>query len=420
MHSRAGRWGGLCRPEPYVTLAAIGCSAYLRSPRGLGVAAPELASGGIMSTKRLVGILAVCLVFLAAGIWYSQGHRSPATRSEGSLVAAAVLNLTGPAARFDAVKQQTLQLAAERVKEQYPAVDLEVQVLDGAGGPEATAVAVRRAVAANACCILSGTSPTALAIAAQVRGQEPTVAQLANAANPDFGPPRPGEYRFWPDWNQEAAIIFDLFVEKSLNTVLLVHSADPYSEALTASLTSKIESASRDIRILEFQFDPAATPDFRPALIRAKQTGTETIVVFGLPPGIRALISQLQEVNWEGTLIGGVNITLAVDDFVAAGLPGQLWAIQTEAMRDHLTPGTEAEAYRNAYQQRFGAAPPFHALYLADALYFIASAVSNPKTEGLPVVDRLAAVTSFDAPSGSITIQDDRSLIFDMALVRLR
>ena len=126
------------------------------------------------------------------------------------------------------------------------------------------------------------------------------MAQLANAANPDFGPPRPGEYRFWPDWNQEAAIIFDFFVQKSLKTVLLVHSADPYSEALTASLTSKIESASRDIRILEFQFDPAATPDFRPALIRAKQTGTETIVVFGLPPGIRALISQLQEVSWEG------------------------------------------------------------------------------------------------------------------------
>ena len=98
---------------------------------------------------------------------------------------------------------------------------------------------------------------------------------------------------------------------------------------------------------------------------------------------------------------------------------GQLWVIQTAAMRDRLTPGTEAEAYRDAYQQRFGATPPFHALYLADALYFIASAVSDPKTEGLPVVDRLAAVTSFDAPSGSIAIQDDRSLTFDMTLVRL-
>ena len=60
-----------------------------------------------MSTKRLVGILAVCLAFLAAGIWYTRAYRSPAARSEGRLVAAAVLNLTGPAARFDAVKQQT-------------------------------------------------------------------------------------------------------------------------------------------------------------------------------------------------------------------------------------------------------------------------------------------------------------------------
>ena len=144
---------------------------------------------------------------------------------------AAILNLTGPAAQFDAVKKQTIELAVTRVKQLNPALRIEMQTFDAGDSPETTRVAVRRALAWNAGYFLSGTSPTALEIASQLRGHHPDLVQIANAANPDFGPPRPAEYRFWPDWKQEVDVILGVLQEQRMKSVLLIHSADPYSRS---------------------------------------------------------------------------------------------------------------------------------------------------------------------------------------------
>jgi len=223
-----------------------------------------------MNKKTWLVIILIAAVGLGA-FWLFR-NRSSAESNVSAVRVAAVLNLTGPAARFDAVKQQALNLAIQRLKEVYPKVSVELKLLDAGGGPEATTVAVRQALDWHASYFLSGTSPTALAIAAQVRGHSPVVVQMANAANPDFGPPRPGEYRFWPDWKQEGEIIWEILQNEKIAKILLIHSADPYSEALTKELKEKA-GALTSLTMSDLQYDPAATPDFRPALLRAKQEG---------------------------------------------------------------------------------------------------------------------------------------------------
>src|SRR5688500_5428179 len=115
-------------------------------------------------TVAILGVLAI-----AAYLVFNKGTERPVPVTEGVKVAA-VLSLTGPAARFDAVKQKTLNLAIKRLKELYPKQQIDLKVFDAGGGPEATNVAVRQATNWGATYFLSGTSPTALAIAAQVRG----------------------------------------------------------------------------------------------------------------------------------------------------------------------------------------------------------------------------------------------------------
>jgi len=369
-----------------------------------------------MNNRRiLLGAGIVLLLVATTFLLYCKRKESPNT---GSVRVVAILNLTGPTARYDAVKQQTLNLALERIKALHPQIPIELRILDAGGGPETTAVAVRQATDWGATYFLSGTSPTALAIASQLRGRVPGVVQIANAANPDFGPPRPGEYRFWPDWRQEAEIVTGVLKTQNLNKVFLIHSADPYSEALTKELRTQSGGIS-GLTINDQQYDPASTPDFRPALLRAKQQGVQALIIFGLPPGIQALMSQMAEVGWDRTLIGGVNINLSVSDYDKAHLTGPLWLVETEAMREQVQPGSEVQLFRDAYREKFKDTPPFHSLYLADAIYF-AAAAHQGTVPNTTEVEKAKTVRSFDSASGHIDIGDDGNLRFVMTARKVR
>jgi len=368
--------------------------------------------------KRLIWVVLVAALVVGL-LAYVLSRNGKPNGDPSQVRVAAVLNLTGPSARFDAVKRQTLGIALERVKALHPGLSIEVREFDAAGGPEATNVAVRQATEWGALYFLSGTSPTALAIASQVRGHTPPVIQIANAANPDFGPPRLGEYRFWPDWRQEAEVIVALLNEQKTNKVFLIHSADPYSEALTKELRAQGAGITGfDVR--DQQYDPASTPDFRPGLLRAKQDGVQALVIFGLPPGIKALMSQMGEVGWDRALIGGVNINLAVIDYDSARLKGGLWIVETEAMREELPQGSEAQLFRAAYKQKHNEAPPFHSLYFADALYFIAAAHGKNSDPNVPEAERLKPIRTFDSASGRIDVGDDGVLRFVMTARKVR
>lgn len=362
-----------------------------------------------MKRYMWLGLLVVVLIVAAVLLF----PRHQAIPDGESAKVAVILNLSGDAARFDAIKRQTIEVATARIRELYPQLRLDVQMLDAGGGPEATKVAVRRGLDAGARYFLSGTSPTALAIASIVRGQDIPIAQMANAANPDFGPPRKGEYRLWPDWTQEADLIYQLLTDLKIQSVLVIHSADPYSGALKATLEGLIGN-SGSISVQRQQYDPAATPDFRPALLRAKADAAQALVIFGLPPGIKALMSQMSEVGWDKPLIGGVNINLVSADYVSAGLKGGLWVIETEAMQDTLRAGSEAQAFRAQYERTFGQTPPFHALYLADGLYFIATSFGDSIPRQDDNLERLEATHSFEGASGNVTVGTDGVLRYTM------
>lgn len=360
----------------------------------------------------LVAVIAIVALLVVAVV------RQRATDAPVGVRVVALLSLTGPAARFDAIKQQALELAVERVNAAQTTLRMSLEVLDAGASPDATQAAARRALDANASYILTGTSPNALAVATLVRGRTPPVVQIANAANPNFGPPRVGEYRFWPDWNQEAQIVTDMLRANGLGSVLIIHSADPYSEALTTAFRSRALN-SPEIAVRSQQYDPAATPDFRPLLLRAKSEGIAALVVFGLPPGITALMGQLADVGWSAPLIGGVNTTLAADAFDKAGLKSPLWVVKTEAMADVLPAGSEAEGFRRAFTARTGTTPPFHALYLADGVYFAASAQRLVQPGDSPT-EAAGKVRTFDGPSGTINVSEDGVLQFVMTIARVR
>jgi ABC-type branched-subunit amino acid transport system substrate-binding protein len=371
----------------------------------------------------IAAVVAALFVFVIVAILYSRvpltgwGSGEGSTEEEGARVAV-LLNLTGPAARFDAPKQKTIQIAQERIATLYPHLPFAVRVLDAGGGPEGAIVAVRRATEWGATWYLSGTSPTALAIAAQVRDREPAVVQLANAANPDFGPPRSGEYRFWPDWRQEAGLIVRHLLDGGMRRVLLFYSADPYSTALSEELRAGV--AEHGVALSELQFDPAATPDFRPPLIRATNDGTDAVVIFGLPPGLTALFSQMSEAGWAGTTIGGVNTNVALSTYDELNLTGPLWLVETESMIKSPIADSEVARFRTAYQQTFNDQPAFYSLYLADALYFVGAAMSPPNAFDLSTVAAANAVTDFNGASGEIRVLPDRTLEFKMRLIRAR
>lgn len=372
-----------------------------------------------MKKRNWISITLAGLIILAM-IAYFNFQGSFRGQSAKVVRVSALLNLTGPAARFDAIKKQALDLAVERLKTQRPDLDMIVNIADAGGAPDTTVAAARKALNDGAAYILTGTSPAALTVAGLARGRTPAVVQIANAANPVFGPPRPGEYRFWPDWNQEAQVVAAQLRAEGIRSVVVIYSADPYSEALQSSLASLVKVAP-EIVIRSQQYDPAATPDFRPLLLRALDEGVGALVVFGLPPGIKALMGQLADIKWSKPVIGGVNTNLTIEEYDKVGLQCGLWVVETEAMKGVLSAGSEAELFRTAYQKAYGLQPPFHALYLADALYFIATANSASEMgSAKSTIDKASAVRIFDGPSGTIRIGEDGVLALNLSIRKIR
>lgn len=359
----------------------------------------------------LAGFVLLVVIGSIGFIWLRQQGLSDSMQTSRSLKVAVILNLSGPAAQFDAVKTQTVEIAQQRLAILYPHLELSVQLYDAAGGPQGTASAVRSARRDGARFFLSGTSPTALAIANEVRNLDPLPVQMANAANPDFGPPRPGEYRLWPDWGQEASVLAGLVRDQSWQRLVVVHSADPYSTALNSAFSAEIRDLET-IVVGSISFDPADAPDFRPLLLRGKAEAAEAVVVFGLPPGIRSLVAQLEEIRWDAAVVGGVNINLATNDYRESGLNGGLWLIQTEAMSGAMPEGSEAAAFRKAFMAKHNASPPFHALYIADGLYFIGEAYKDGC--GATPVECVGRVESFESASGRVAIGNNGILEYRM------
>lgn len=364
---------------------------------------------------KLKQIFFVSTIVILAFIVYSFYFQPRSRHTDNEISVAILLNLTGPPARFDAIKKQAIAIASERLKILYPKQNFNISILDAGGSPDITIAVGRKALENGASYILTGTSPTALAVARIARGHKPGVVQIANAANPDFGPPRPGEYRFWPDWNQEADVIEKHLRDSKMKSVVLIYSADPYSEALQVALKEKAAKQPQ-IKVMGQQYDPASTPDFRPLLLRAKKEGVDALVVFGLPPGIKALLGQLADVNWGTPIIGGVNINLTTSDYEQSGLKCGLWSVVTESMEEKLPEGSEAEIFRRIYNDKYGSPPPFHALYMADALYFIASAESSLGSADVNAIGKAKLVHHFVSPSGTIQIDNNGVLLFNLQI----
>lgn len=368
-----------------------------------------------MTKQSWILVAAAALAVAGVAAYVTRGGMP---RADGTTVhVAALLNLTGPAARFDAIKKQALDLAAERLKAQRPGLKFQLTVVDAGGAPDITLAAARKAIDNGASYVLTGTSPTALAVAGIARGHSPGIVQVANAANPAFGPPRPGEYRFWPDWNQEAGVVAEQLRANGVRSVVVIHSADPYSEALRTAFVALLAKEPA-VAVRAQQYDPASTPDFRPLLLRAKDEGVGALIVFGLPPGIKALMAQLVDVAWAMPIFGGVNTNLTIEDYDKSGLQCGLWVVETEAMKDELAKGSEADAFRAAYRDKYGTTPPFHALYMADALYF--AAVASSTAAPASAIERAAAVREFPGPSGSIRIGNDGVLQLELKTRKIR
>lgn len=372
----------------------------------------------ILRANARPAIVAILTVAILSLVVFGISRRANPMSSEG-LRLAAILNLSGPASRFDAVKQQTLKIAEARVRALYPDSNIAIKVFDAGGGPEATASSVGQARSWGAMCYATGTSPTALAVAAAIRKMLPEPLHMANAANPDFGPPRPNEYRFWPDWDQEAAILQKTLREQGLNHLLVIHSTDPYSQALLKALKGKLEQVNQRV-VLEQQYDPAGTPDFRPILIRAKEQRADALVVLGLPPGINAIANQLAEVKWDVAVFGGVNITLSVATFKQLNLNCPLWVIETDAMAESLPAESEAAIFRETYRKEFGEVPPFHALYLADVVYLLAAAEKAAEKADSSISQQIAGGLQFSCASGTLTLTKSGILTIPMHPRRVR
>jgi ABC-type branched-subunit amino acid transport system substrate-binding protein len=362
-----------------------------------------------MPALQWVGLLLAAVLLSAWALWLFNNPR----QTKGQKVQfVAFLSLTGPAAQFDAIKRRSLETAFARLSKTQPNLSLEIQ--DAGASPEVLVAAARQAVAGGARILFSGTSPNALAIAAVARKSGVQLVQLANAANPEFGPPRPLEYRLWPDWQQEAAIIHKMLKSASANTALLISSADPYSTSLDESL----RNAAPKITFTSLRFDPASPPDFRPAILKAKAANIDAVVIFGLPPSLKALTTQLQEVDWKRPVLGGVNLNLSQEHLQQIAFQAPVFAVRTTTMRPTLDPASEAGRFREDYKLKYGDAPPFHSIYAADAAYMSAAAMGRSNND--EPQSGFRSLKRFESASGQIDVNASGVLDFELFSEQLR
>ena len=358
------------------------------------------------------------------------GETSPSTTSEGEVVLekitepkktidtikiGVILPLTGPAAFIGEEIQNSMALASEEINGPNGQKRVELFIEDSSGKPKEGVSAFNRLEnTVKPDIYISATSSVSMALA-PLAEQNQVILLAIVASAPKLTQQNEYTYRYFPTTQDHMALLFDMLRKNDINKAGIIYLNDDFGNSFNQLLKEGFKGGNR--QVLSESFLPSEK-DFRTQLTKLKSQGAEAILVIGNASHIVNIVNRLDEMQFEGMLIGQAGLSVPttikkLDDAVDGA-----FALAPIIYDEQFSP---AQPFMTKYKNQYSRVASYFAANAYDALNIVAEATKdNSVIERKDMVNYLATLDSYEGVFGPLKIDKaNREITFELFPVKI-
>lgn len=326
----------------------------------------------------------------------------------------AVLPLTGNLAVIGVPKREAMELALEKGRAAFPGVKLTIDYQDSQGMPKEAISIINQALALRRPDLLF-VDLTPVVDATIPLADASKIPMFAGSAQAGITARSPAVFRVFPGGDQEVRLLTDFLRRQPNSGVFALHPNELYGRSVRKAL----EAQRTSITLLGAEEYGLGDRDFRPQLIKARESGAAIIVLLGYGSEYATLLRQAAEVGIPASRIvanlGAVNT--GVLQLPPELTDGMTFVGPAFALRANDSAPPEQRELVTAYQQKYQRAPDFRVAFVYDTVMLLQQALQSAgSVEQLST--RLTSTRDYAGASGRISLGETRDAAVEMVLGR--
>jgi branched-chain amino acid transport system substrate-binding protein len=187
-------------------------------------------------------------------------------------------------------------------------------------------------------------------------------------------------FRFAAYDDIQAAMVVEEAINRKLTKVAVFYDSTNYGVSGRDDMLNQIKKQGNKLQVIASEKFNIGDKDMTAQLLRAKNSGAQAILIWGIGPELAAIANGMAKINLRVPLIGGW--PLSMSNFVDnAGKNGDGTLMPQTFIEEPITPKAKAfiEAYHNAYNVK-RIPSPVSAAQGYDAVYIFTAAVSQAQS----------------------------------------
>jgi branched-chain amino acid transport system substrate-binding protein len=204
------------------------------------------------------------------------------------------------------------------------------------------------------------------------------------------GPKQLFIFRFAAHDGIQAAMVVEEAIKRKFTKVALLHDSTNYGVSGRDDLLANIKKQGDKVQVVATEKFNIGDKDMTAQLLRAKSTGAQAILIWGIGPELAAVSNGMAKIGMKVPLIGGW--TLSMSNYIDnAGRNGNGTLMPQTFIEEPITP--KARDFIQAYHKQYGVQripSPVSAAQGYDAVYLFAAAVKQAgSTDSAKIRDAL-------------------------------
>ena len=357
-----------------------------------------------MKTKRNIYWVAAVVIAVGIGIWlgfFPPWGGEPTLKDEIRI--GAVLPLTGDIASYGKRAQKGVQLALDEINgsDDYD-FTLAVDFQDGKGEAQESVTLMRRAASVNHYPVVIGAAASSVTLAMTADANEykkvlispiSSSTQLTLEGGPYF-------FRVCPSDAFQAVILAEWIYEEGHNTVSVLTVNNSWGIGLKDRFVQEFED--RGGTVLTVESCDEGDKDFRAQITKIIAAAPDAVYspTYGVEGGL--ILRQLRELGYEDPVFGS-DVWSAPELITSAGEAAE----GVYLVRPAQYTGGEYQAFKTAFEEKFGEEPDVYAAYSYDIGMILADCFAAGNKTGEQVRSYLLGMAPYRGATGETAFDEN-------------
>jgi len=360
-----------------------------------------------MKKKNIIGwVIGIAVVGILIIVSLAKQNKQPETIKIG-----AILLLSGENALWGENAQKAINLLVEETNLRGGINGKKVKILyeDSKGDPKIAVAAFNKLTNIEHVPAILGDmlSVTTLAMSPSANKSKVVLMGISCSA-PSITEAGPFVYRVWPSDLYEGKVFAEWVYKKGFKDIAIVYINNDYGNGLKEAFSKRFIELGGRITIAEGY--TSAQQDFRPIIIKLKQSKPQGVYIVGYYEDTAQFIKEAKQQGLSSQLFGtSSSVHSKLFDIAGQASEGFIVAMVNDFDVNNLTPKQKEflEKYRNLYKQD----PDWAATHAADAFLVIKQCLEKGCKTGEEIKRCIDNQRTFDGINIGVTFDDNGDVI---------